>query len=66
MRLSEIMAAAGLSGWAQVALVLFLVAFLVIAIGVFAPSRRAEFDRARRLPLEDGPNTPRDPSRGAS
>ena len=50
MRLSEIMSHAGLSGYAEVALVLFLVAFLLIAVSVFAPSRKQEFDAASRMP----------------
>jgi cbb3-type cytochrome oxidase subunit 3 len=60
MRLSDIMANAGLAGWAQVALVLFLIAFLVILVAIFAPSRRREFDRASKMPLDDeNPTTPR-------
>lgn len=63
MRLSDIMANAGLAGWAQVALVLFLLAFVVILVAIFAPSRRAEFDRASRMPLtDDTPVTPRERS----
>lgn len=63
MRLSDIMGAAGLSGWAEVALVLFLLAFAAILLGTLAPRRRAEFDRASRLPLDDDPSLPtrRDP-----
>lgn len=60
MRLSDIMANAGLAGWAQVALILFLIAFAVILVAIFAPSRRREFDRASRMPLDDDhPVTPR-------
>lgn len=66
MRLSDIMANAGLAGWAQAALILFLVAFLAILVAVFAPSRRREFDRASRMPLDDeNPVTPRERSGGA-
>jgi cbb3-type cytochrome oxidase subunit 3 len=61
MKLSDIMAAAGLAGWAQAALVLFLVAFLAILVRVFSPSRRREFDQASRMPLQDDhPVTPRE------
>lgn len=61
MRLSDIMAAAGLAGWAQAALILFLVAFVAIVIAVLAPSRRREYDRASRIPLDDDhPVTPRE------
>lgn len=66
MRLSDIMANAGLAGWAQAALILFLLAFLVILVAVCAPSRRREFDRASRMPLDDAhPVTPRERSGGA-
>jgi len=67
MRLSEIMSHAGLSGYAEVALVLFLVAFLLIAVSVFAPSRKQEFDAASRMPLDDvHPQFPRPTSGDAS
>lgn len=60
MRLSDIMSNAGLSAYAEIALVIFLVAFLLIAVSVFAPSRRQEFDEASRMPLDDvHPQTPR-------
>jgi cbb3-type cytochrome oxidase subunit 3 len=60
MRLSDIMANAGLSGYAEIALIIFLVAFLLIVVSVFAPSRRKEFDEASRMPLDDvHPQTPR-------
>lgn len=55
MKLSDIMAAAGLSFYAQVALVLFLIVFVAIAIRTFLPSRSRELDAAARLPLEDEP-----------
>jgi|WetSurMetagenome_2_1015567.scaffolds.fasta_scaffold2210396_1 cbb3-type cytochrome oxidase subunit 3 len=64
MRLSEIMSHAGLSGYAEIALVIFLVAFLLIAVAVFAPSRKQEFEAASRMPLDDlHPQSPRQ-SRG--
>lgn len=67
MRLSDIMAAAGLAGWAQAALVLFLVAFVALLVAVFAPSRRREFERASRMPLdEDPPFPPSDRTGGAA
>lgn len=64
MRLSDIMSHAGLSTYAEVALVIFLIAFLLIAVGIFAPSRKREFDEASRMPLDDvHPQSPRQ-SRG--
>lgn len=54
MRLTDIMSGAGLSGYAEIALILFLVAFAAIAIRLFLPSRKRDLERASRLPLEDG------------
>lgn len=60
MRLSDIMGGAGLSGYAEIALVIFLVAFLAIVLAIFAPSRKKEFDAAARMPLDDiHPQSPR-------
>lgn len=53
MKLSDIMSHAGLSGYAQVALVLFLVVFLTVVVGLFLPSRKRELDDAARLPFDD-------------
>jgi cbb3-type cytochrome oxidase subunit 3 len=53
MRLTDIMSNSGLAFYAEVALVIFLIAFTVIAIRTFQPSKRATFDRASRLPLDD-------------
>jgi cbb3-type cytochrome oxidase subunit 3 len=54
MKLSDIMAYAGLSFYAQVALVLFFGVFVAITIRTFLPSRQQDMDAAARLPLEDG------------
>lgn len=53
MKLSDIMGAAGLSLYAQIALVIFLATFVAITIRTFAPSRRRELEEASRIPLED-------------
>jgi cbb3-type cytochrome oxidase subunit 3 len=52
MRLSDIMSHAGLAGYAEVALVVFLIAFCAIAYRLYRSWNRAEMDRAARLPLE--------------
>ena len=52
MRLSDVMSHAGLSGYAIVALVLFLAAFTAIVIRVVR-ARRPDLDRLARMPLED-------------
>ncbi len=60
MRLSDIMSNAGLSGYAEIALILFLAAFLAIAIRIFWPGRKKEMDEISRMPLDDEqPVTPR-------
>ena len=51
MKLSDIMSAAGLSIYAEVALLIFLGVFLAIALDVFSSARRHE--AARLLPLSD-------------
>lgn len=58
MKLSDVMSASGLSMYAIVALVLFVVAFLAIVIHTFAPRNAAGFARDARLPLEDEPTEP--------
>lgn len=54
MKLSDIMSGAGLSIYAEIALVIFLAAFVAIVVRTFAPSRRRAMDEAARLPLDDG------------
>jgi cbb3-type cytochrome oxidase subunit 3 len=53
MRLSDIMSRMGLHTYAEVALVIFFVVFVGIAIYVFSRRRRKHWDRARYMPLED-------------
>lgn len=53
MKLSDIMSHAGLSTYAEVALVLFLCAFIVIVVRTFAPSRSSELREAALLPLDE-------------
>lgn len=53
MKLSDIMSHAGLSMYAQVALVLFVLVFLAIIVRTFLPSRRGELMEAALLPLDE-------------
>lgn len=53
MSLTEIMSAAGLSRYAEIALVLFFLAFIAIVWRIYMPSRKRDFDRAATLPLDD-------------
>jgi cbb3-type cytochrome oxidase subunit 3 len=60
MKLSDIMGAANLSAYAEVAMILFLAAFIVIVITVFSRGRQRTYDAASRMPLDDEhPQTPR-------
>jgi cbb3-type cytochrome oxidase subunit 3 len=51
--LTDLMSNSGLAFYAEVAMILFLAAFLVIAVRIFLPSRRAEMEAAGRLPFDD-------------
>ena len=53
MKLSDIMGHAGLSVYTQVALVLFLFAFLLVVFRLLAPGEQATFRSAGTLPLDD-------------
>ena len=53
MTLTDLMSGAGLSIYAQLALLIFLAVFVAIVIRTFAPSRNQVMDELSRLPLED-------------
>ncbi len=55
MHLVDIVSHAGLAIWAELALVLFLLAFVVIVIATFRPSNHRAMDAASRLPFDDDP-----------
>lgn len=52
MKLSDVVGNSGLSAYAEVALILFLLAFLAVAVRLIL-TRSSAFDRASRLPLDD-------------
>jgi hypothetical protein len=52
MRLSDIMSAMHLGTYAEIALILFMAAFLVIAVNVFRRRNAETWEKARHLPLE--------------
>jgi len=54
MRLTDIMSGAGLTTYAVIAMILFLVAFLAIVVRLFAPGRRAELESKKHIPFTDG------------
>ncbi len=66
MSLTDLMSGAGLSRYAEVALILFLVAFLGIVWWVFRPSARRRWQEDARLPLDDASTASSRPSAGAS
>lgn len=60
MSLTDLMSGADLDGYAQVSLILFLLAFLIILWRIFAPRFSATYEKAARMPLDDEtPQTPR-------
>ena len=55
MKLSDIMGYADLSFYAEVALVIFMIVFVAIAVRLWLPSRQAALREASMLPLNDEP-----------
>ena len=55
MKLSDIVGHAGLAIYAEIAMVLFMIAFVLVALRVFRSGTPQEFEEASRLPLEDEP-----------
>jgi cbb3-type cytochrome oxidase subunit 3 len=60
MSLTTIMSNAGLSWFAEIALLLFVFAFVVIVWRLYRPSRKQTLEKQAMLPLNDEPDsTPR-------
>jgi cbb3-type cytochrome oxidase subunit 3 len=58
MRLSDVVSGAGLAGYAEIALIIFLVAFVAIVLWIFSPRRRRSLEAKKHLPFEeDQPRT---------
>lgn len=53
MKLSDIMSAAGLTIYPRIALILFLLAFLIVVVRLLLPGRRAQWEHTAALPLDD-------------
>jgi cbb3-type cytochrome oxidase subunit 3 len=53
VRLSDIMANAGLAGYAEIALLIFMAVFVAVVLRIFWPGRKAELEQAARMPLDD-------------
>ena len=57
--LTDVVSGAGLSGYAEIALILFVLAFVGVVISLFLPSRQKTYERMRQLPMdEDAALTP--------
>ena len=55
--LTDVVSGAGLSVYAEIALVIFLIAFVGIVISLFAPGKRRTYEHLRRLPIDEDTNT---------
>jgi len=53
MSLTDIMSAAGLSSWTEVALILCFISFAAIVLWVFVVRSKLSYDDMRNLPLEE-------------
>ena len=54
MSLSDVMSAAGLTSWTELALILCFITFAAIVVWVFVVRSKPSYDHVRNLPLEDG------------
>jgi cbb3-type cytochrome oxidase subunit 3 len=60
---TDVMSGSGLAIYAEIALVLFALAFFAIVVWTWLPRNRGPYDRASRMPLDDmHPQEPRDPA----
>lgn len=64
MRLSTIMSHAGLSGYAIVAMVLFIAVFLTVGIRLWMQHRRGDLNGKSAMPLDDGRHVDSDGRQG--
>jgi len=53
MSLTDIMSAAGLTTWAELALILCFITFMAIVVWVFAVRAKPSYEHQRQLPLDD-------------
>jgi len=61
MKLSDVMSAMGLAGYAEIALIIFFAVFLGVVFHVYRREGRLQYERARFMPLRDDvPLDPRD------
>jgi cbb3-type cytochrome oxidase subunit 3 len=65
MSLGDVVGHAGLGRFTEIAMILFMIAFVGIVVRTFLPRRRREFDEASRLPLDDEHRGPAGPGADA-
>jgi cbb3-type cytochrome oxidase subunit 3 len=63
MSLTDLMSNTGLHGYAEVALIAFMIAFALIVWRTFSRRSKAAHDRAARLPFDDDETQPPTASR---
>ena len=61
MRLSDIMGAAGLATYAEIALALFMLVFVLVAINIMLQKNQRVWEQARFLPLAEDRNPQKAP-----
>jgi hypothetical protein len=59
MSLTDVMSAAGLSSWTEIALILCFITFSVIVLWVFVVRRKPSYEHLRHLPLEENGDGPK-------
>jgi cbb3-type cytochrome oxidase subunit 3 len=59
VKLSDVMSASGLAIYAEVGLVLFLLAFLGVVVRLFLTGKDEDYDQAAFMPLREEPVQPR-------
>jgi len=64
MSLADIMSAAGLTSWAEIALILCFVTFTMTVIWVFGVRRKTSYEHLSELPLDDDSAAGRTPVKG--
>jgi hypothetical protein len=57
MKLSDVVGHSGLAIYAEIALVLFVIAFLIIGVKLLLNRNRRELERMSRMPLDDDRTT---------
>jgi cbb3-type cytochrome oxidase subunit 3 len=65
VKLSDVMSAMQLAHYAEVALVIFFGVFVLVVLHVMRRGLRKDWERAAKLPLEEGPEDEGSTTRGS-